>query len=135
MKLYLAVLGWWNLVGCWLMLGWFHEPFGKKVLNEWTRLFVTPFTLDYWSKLWLIWAIGLNIVFALMNILAAQWGFEPLMIFSVVVDLTAYSLFIGLSIWGIRAKRLGAGAVSLFVVFGGWLVWGAWCLCDEVGCF
>jgi hypothetical protein len=128
MKTYLLVLGWWNLIGCGLMLGFFNETFGRKMLNEWTRIFATPYTLDYWSKFWLSWAIGLNVFFALVNILAAKWEFLPLMRFTVGIDIMAYLLFIGLTVWGVTAKRTGSGIYSVFVIFAIWLSWGTWAL-------
>lgn len=61
MENYLIAIGMWNLVGSFMMIVFFYEPFGKKILNEWTKIFTIEFKLDYWSKFWLGWAIGLNI--------------------------------------------------------------------------
>lgn len=126
MDTYLLAIGWWNFLGSIMMLGFFHQPFGKKMLNEWTKIFSTEFALDYWGKLWLIWAIGLNIFFGLINILAVKWGFIEVKMFLVWFDIIAYLLFVGLAIWGIKAKRCGEGAYSVFIIFGVWIIWGLW---------
>lgn len=124
MNYYLQALGWWNLIGSLMMIGFFNEAFGKKVLNEWTKIFATEFRLDYWSKFWLAWAIGLNIFFASINILAAGWDLLQLKQFIVCFDLFAYLAFIGLAIWGVKAKHCGAGIYSVYVIFSIWIVWG-----------
>src|SRR5688572_5788424 len=124
MQNYLAALGWWNFAGSFFMLGFFDERFGKKVLNEWTMLFKQEFKLNYWSKFWLFWAIGLNIFFGLINICAARWDFKELSIFLTIADVVAYVLFVFLAIWGIKAKRTGSGIYSVFIIFGGWIAWG-----------
>jgi len=124
MDTYLLVLGWWNFVGSIMMLGFFNEQFGKKMLNEWTKIFSTEFVLDYWGKFWLFWAIGLNIFFGLINIMAAKWGFNELKTFLIWSDIIAYLSFVALAIWGIKAKRTGAGIYSVFIIFGAWIVCG-----------
>ncbi len=124
MNTYLTALGWWNLVGCIFMLAFFNENFGKKVLNDWTQIFNTPYKVGYWEKFWLSWVIGLNIFFALVNIFAAQWELNELKILCVVFDILAYLLFILLTIWGVISKRTGAGIYSVFVIFIVWLFWG-----------
>jgi hypothetical protein len=124
MDTYLLALGWWNFVGSILMIGFFNQPFGRKIFNEWTKIFSTDFVLDYWGKFWMMWAIGLNIFFALINILAVKWGYVELKSFLVWFDVIVYVLFVGLAIWGIRAKRTGEGIYFAFVIFGLWIVWG-----------
>ncbi len=126
MNTYLLSLGWWNLTGSILMIGFFNEAFGKKVLNEWTKIFSTEFALDYWGKFWLMWSIGLNIFFALMNILAVSWGYPEVKRFLIGFDIVAYLLFIGLAIWGMKAKRTGEGIYYAFLIFGTWIIWGLW---------
>ena len=124
MDKYLLAIGWWNFIGSLLMLGFFYEPFGKKILNEWTKMFITEFKLDYWSKLWLMWAVGLNIFFGIINIMAVKWGFNEVKIFLIWFDICAYLLFVGLAIWGIKAKRCGSGIYSAFLIFAVWIIWG-----------
>jgi hypothetical protein len=107
-----------------MMMGFFNESFGKKMLNDWCKIFVTEFKLDYWSRFWLGWAIGLNIFFGLINVYAANWDFEPLKRFIVYFDMAAYMAFLGLAIWGIRTKHCGSGIYSVFIIFAIWIVWG-----------
>ncbi len=121
---YLLALGWWNFLGSILMLGFFHQPFGKKMLNEWTKIFSTEFVLDYWGKFWLAWATGLNIFFGLVNIYAVKWGYVEVKEFLIVFDIIAYSLFIGLALWGMKAKRTGPGIYSALLIFLFWIGWG-----------
>lgn len=124
MDTYLLAIGWWNLAGSIMMLGFIHEPFGQKVLNEWTLMFKDKFTLDYWGKLWCFWASGLNIFFGLINIIAVKWGYNDVKTFLIWFDMIAYLIFVGLLIWGLKAGRLGSGSYSAFVVFGVWIIWG-----------
>lgn len=128
MDTFLLAVGWWNFVGSFFMLTFFNENFGKKVLNESTKIFVTEFTLDYWAKFWLAWAIGLNIFFGLINIYAVKWGYLEVKQFLICVDLIAYALFFLLAVWGLIAKRCGSGIYSVFIVFAFWIVWGCWAL-------
>jgi hypothetical protein len=128
MDTYLQAIGWWNFVGSFMMLGFLYEPFGKKMLNEWTKIFRDDFVLDYWGKLWLFWAAGLNIFFGLINIVAVYWGYEDVKLFLVYSDLIAYLIFIALAFWGLRAGRLGEGAYSVFIIFGFWLAWGVYAI-------
>lgn len=128
MNNYLQALGWWNLVGSITMIGFFNETFGKKMLNDWTRIFFVEFKLDYWSRFWLGWAIGLNIFFGLINIYASHWNFEPLKRFLIYVDLAAYLAFFLLAIGGLLAKRTGNGIYSVFVIFSMWIGWGIYAL-------
>lgn len=129
MELYLQSLGWWNFLGSVMLLGCLNENFGKKMFNEWTKIIVTEFKLDYWAKLWMVWAIGLNIFYGLVNILAAHWGMKALMQFTVISDLVAYSLFLFLLLWGKNTGRVGDGFWATFVIFSGWLGWGVYVLC------
>lgn len=124
MNAFLLAIGWWNLLGSIMMLGFPYEPFGQKVLNEWTLMFKEKFVLDYWGKLWCFWASGLNIFFALVNILSVYWGYEALKVFAIGSDIFAYLVFIGLVIWGLRAGRMGMGGYVALALFCGWIVWG-----------
>lgn len=130
MNAYLATLGWWNFIGCILMLGFFNREFGKKMLNDWTKIFTTEFELNYWSKFWLAWAIGLNFFFGAVNIGAARWDLMELKMLCLVFDIIAYVLFIALTIWGIKSKHTGAGIYSVFIIFGVWLGWGVYSLVE-----
>ena len=125
---YLLAIGWWNFGGSLLMLGLFDRNFGRKMMNEWTRIFKTEFILDYWGKFWLGWAIGLNIFFGLVNILSVSWDHEAMQKFLVCSDLAAYLAFLCLAVWGIKAGRTGSGIYSVFVIFSFWIGWGIWVL-------
>jgi hypothetical protein len=122
---FLLAVGWWNFVGSILMIGFFNENFGKKMLNEWTKIFKAEYKLDHWSRLWLLWTIGLNIFFGLVNILAVGWEHEPLKHFLVTADIVAYVLFFGLTVWATMAGKMASGVYSVFVIFAGWIIWGS----------
>ncbi len=124
MKLFLLTLGWYNFLGSLLMIGFFNEAFGRKILNEWTKIFREEFTLSYWSRLWLFWAIGLNIFFGLINIMAAAWNYHELLRFLVVSDIVAYGCFFLLTVRAYLLKYLDVGGYAVFVIFAGWLIWG-----------
>jgi hypothetical protein len=121
---FMIALGSWNFFGSLLMIGFFNVSFGKKMLNEWTRIFTTEFTLDYWSKFWMGWAIGLNIFYGLINICAAYWSQVELKVIIILFDLLAYATFLVLAIWGHRSGRCGSGIYSLYVIFGFWIAFG-----------
>jgi hypothetical protein len=123
---YLFTIGCWNFAGSIMMLGFVHEPFGQKVLNEWTLMFNDKFVLDYWGRLWCFWAAGLNVFFGLVNMMSVKWGYEDVKIFLVWFDIVAYLIFLGLLIWGIKANRIGFGGRIALVVFVFWVVWGFW---------
>jgi hypothetical protein len=129
MDQYLLSIGWWNFGGSLFMLGMLNNSFGKKVLNEWTKIFKTEFHLDYWGKFWLAWAIGLNIFFGLVNILSVSWGYPEVKQFLICSDLVAYSCFLLPAIWGLSAGRVGSGIYSVFVIFSFWIAWGIISLC------
>lgn len=124
MKTFILALGWWNLVGSFLMLGFLNESFGRKMLNEWTKIFANEFRLEYWSRLWLFWAAGMNIFFGLINIMAAAWDFTPLTRFLVLSDLVSYAAFLALAVRARVKGQLGIGGYSVLVIFTGWLLWG-----------
>lgn len=124
MNNYLLTLGWWNLVGSLFMLTFFNPEFGNKVLVEWTRIFKIKYEPGYWGHFWLGWTIGLNLFFALVNIFASQCHVIELKQLCVYFDLFAYLLFVGLTIWGIKTNKCGSGIYSVFIIFGGWIVWG-----------
>jgi hypothetical protein len=124
MDTFLLSLGWWNFIGSLMMLAFLYEPFGKKMLNDWTMIFVEEFTLNFWSKLWMAWAAGLNVFFGSVNILAVKWALPELKIFLVISDLAAYLIFMILAIKAYREKKLGSGAYSVFVIFAAWIIWG-----------
>ena len=100
MDTYLLALGWWNIIGSLVMITFFHEPTGKNVLNKWTKIFKTEFTLNYWAKFWLAWAIGLNIFFGLINIYSVKWNYYEVKNFLIIVGITAYLVFAALAICG-----------------------------------
>jgi len=129
MDTFLLSLGWWNFGGSITMLFFLNENFGKKMLNEWTKIFATEFKLDYWGKLWLVWAAGINIFFGLINILSVKWGYIEVKEFLIYCDLVAYSLFLILAVWGWKSNRMGSGIYSVFIIFSGWLAWGIYSLC------
>jgi hypothetical protein len=124
MDYYLTALGWWNFVGSIVMLGFFNVNFGKKMLNEWTKIFSREFTLDYWSKFWLAWAIGLNIFYGAINITAVFWAQTELKVLIICFDLFAFCMFLGLAIWGKRSGNCGSGIYSVYTIFGLWIAWG-----------
>lgn len=126
---FLLSIGWWNFGGSFIMLLALHPGFGKKLFNEWTHIFKEPFILDYWGKFWLLWAGGLNIFFGLVNILAVKWAYAEVKTFLAYTDLVAYSAFILLAVWGIRAGRCGSGIYSAFIIFSFWIGWACLALC------
>ena len=127
MNTYLLAIGWWNFAGSIMMLGFLYQPFGQKMLNEWTMMFKDKFVLDYWGKLWFVWATGLNIFFGLVNIMAVKWGYNDVQTFLIWFDIIAYLIFVGLAIWGLKLGRLlRAGAYSALFIFSIWIIWGYW---------
>ena len=109
------------------MFGFLYQPFGQKMLNEWTFMFKDKFVLDYWGKLWFAWAAGLNIFFGLVNIMAVKWGYTDVQTFLIWFDIIAYLTFVGLVFWGLKVGRLlHSGAYSAFVIFSTWIIWGYW---------
>jgi hypothetical protein len=127
MNTYLLAIGWWNFAGSIMMLGFLYQPFGQKMLNEWISMFKDKFVLDYWGKLWFVWAAGLNIFFGLVNIMAVKWGYTDVQTFLIWFDIIAYLIFVGLVIWGLKVGRLlRSGAYSAFFIFSIWIIWGYW---------
>ncbi len=128
MDKYLLSLGLWNFAGSILMIFFFYQSFGKKVLNGWTKIFNTEFVLDYWGKFWLTWSIGLGIFFGLVNIYAAQLNYVEVKESLAFLDVVAYIFFLGLSLSQIKAKRTGPGIYIVVLVFAFWISWGVWVL-------
>jgi hypothetical protein len=128
MDAYLLSIGWWNFFGSFLMLFFLHEPFGQKMLNEWTKIYCEKFTVNYWVRLWLFWAAGINVFFGLVNVMAVKWGYPEIKLFLTRCDIVAYTLFFMLAIWGYAKGKLGDGAWSVFVIFSGWIGWGIYVL-------
>ena len=126
MDTYLLAIGWWNFVGSIMMLVMLYQPFGKKVLNEWCLMFKPEFVLDYWGKLWFFWAAGLNVFFGLINIMAVKWGYNEVKTFLISFDIIAYVVFVGLSVWGLKAGKMGSGVYTAFVIFSIWIIWGCY---------
>ena len=124
MDIYLLSVGWWNFIGSIIMMGMIYQPFGQKMLIEWTRIFKEDFVLNYWGKLWLFWASGLNILFGLLNIMAVKWAYHDVKLFMIWMDLCSYLTFVMLTIWGLKAGKLGPGVYSVFVIFATWIVCG-----------
>ncbi|MDQ3764709.1 MAG: hypothetical protein M3460_25215 [Actinomycetota bacterium] len=128
MDTYLLSLGWWNFAGSILMIGFFYQSFGKKMLNDWTKIFNTEFVLDYWGKFWLTWSIGLGIFFGLVNIYAAKLNYVEVKGFLIWFDVVAYIFLMGLSLSQIKAKRTSLGIYVALLVFAFWISWGVWAL-------
>lgn len=128
MDTYLLSLGWWNFAGSILMIGFFYQSFGKKMLNDWTKIFNTEFVLDYWGKFWLTWSIGLGIFFGLVNIYAAKLNYVEVKEFLIWLDVVAYIFLMGLSLSQIKAKRTSSGIYVALLVFAFWISWGVWAL-------
>lgn len=124
MNTYLLSVGWWNLIGSFLMLGFLNTVFANKVLVTWTGIFKKELTSNYYTKLFIGWAVGLNIIFALINIMAAKWNFIELKSFMIWVDIISYILFIGLTFWGIITKNCSSGIYVAILIFGVWIGWG-----------
>lgn len=125
---YLLSLGWWNLAGSILMIGFFYQSFGKKILNDWTKIFSTEFALDYWGKFWLTWSIGLGIFFGLVNIYAANLDHLEVKGSLIWFDVLAYICLLALSLSQIIVKRTGSGIYGVLLVFAFWISWGVWAL-------
>ncbi|MCA1702921.1 MAG: hypothetical protein LC808_06460 [Actinobacteria bacterium] len=128
MNNYLLSLGWWNFAGSILMVGFFYQSFGKKMMNGWTKIFNTEFVLDYWGKFWLTWSIGLGIFFGLVNIYSAKLDYAEVKEFLIWLDVIAYIFLMGLSLSQIKAKRTGSGIYGVLLVFAFWISWGVWAL-------
>ncbi|MES2588157.1 MAG: hypothetical protein V4622_04200 [Bacteroidota bacterium] len=128
MDTFLNAIGWWNFFGSFIMLGFLHEPFGHNILNKWTKIFFVKYKLNYWSRLWLFWAAGINVFFGAINIYGSKWHFIEVKHFLIYSDLLAYSIFLILVLWGIAAKKLAAGAASVIAIFCFWLAWGIFVL-------
>jgi len=116
METYLTAIGWWNFIGAFVMIGLYNPSFGRKIMNEWTKMFTTEFKLDYWGKFWLGWTIGLNIFFGAMNILSVYYAQIELQIVIICFDIFAYSFFLRLAFWGLKVGRCASGIYSAFVI-------------------
>jgi len=128
MNSFLLAVGWWNFGGSLIMLFALNQKFGKKLFNDWTKIFKEEFTLDYWGKFWLFWAAGLNVFFGLVNVLSVKWGYEEIKYFLVYSDIFSYTVFLGLGIWGLVSGRCAGGIYSVFVIFLFWLSWACYAL-------
>lgn len=124
METYLIAVGSWNFVGSLMMIGFLNETFGKKMLNDWTKIFAIEFKLDYWSKFWLAWAIGLNIFFGAVNVMASSYAQVEMQVMIICFDLFAYAMFVGLAIWGLKVGRCASGIYSALFIFAIWIGWG-----------
>ena len=124
METYLIAVGSWNFVGSLMMIGFLNETFGKKMLNDWTKIFTIEFKLDYWSKFWLAWATGLNIFFGAVNVMAASYAQIEMQVMIICFDLFAYAIFIGLAIWGLKVGRCASGIYIALFIFAIWIGWG-----------
>ena len=124
MNEFLISLGIWNFFGTVLLFFCFIQDFGKKVLNDWTKIFTKEFKLDYWSKFWMAWALGLNLFYAVVNIMSADAADIELKVVIILFDILAYITFLGLAIWGKRSGNCGSGIYSVIVIFSIWITWG-----------
>lgn len=124
METYLYAVGGWNLFGSLVMLGLLNDNIGNKLLVNWTGIFAKPFSLNFYGKLFLGWAIGLNIFFASINIFIAMEPGFVLKQIVVAADIIAYLGFIGLVIWGLIVGNLKSGGYVALLIFLGWVLWG-----------
>jgi len=121
---YLLTLGVWNLIGSLLMLTFINDSIGNKILVEWSQLFKEKYRTEYYGKLWVVWAAGVNIFFALINLLCINWNILEIKEFVIWADIIIYILFILLSIIGLKAGKLGNGIYIGFLIFITWILWG-----------
>src|SRR5262245_42870519 len=111
MNAYLLALGWWNLVGCGFMLLLLHPKWGPKLMNECVAVLSEPYNVDFYAALWVFWATGLNVFYALINILSVGWEFAPLMRFTAWTDVISYCIFLAL---GIRTHVRGKAGKGIY---------------------
>ena len=124
MSLYLQSLGWWNLVGSVLIFFFLNEKIGNAILVKWGGLFKEEFTHNFYSRLWICWAAGMNIFFALVNIYSPIWNVQELMNFIVYFDIISYSIFVFLVIRTLVNKTAGVGMYLALLIFLVWIGWG-----------
>ena len=124
MDSYLLILGLWNIIGCLVMFAFIKDSNANKLLVEWSQIFTEKYSTGYYGKLWLIWAIGVNIFFALINIMCIYWNILEIKEFVIWADIIIYILFILLSIIGLKSGKLGKGIYIGFLIFITWILWG-----------
>jgi len=54
MDTYLLSVGWWNFIGSMMMMVMLYQPFGQKLLIDWTKIFKENFFLDFWGQIWFL---------------------------------------------------------------------------------
>ena len=124
MELYLKTLGWWNLIGAILMFAFLSENIGNKILVQWSGIFTEEYSVNYYVKFWLVFAIGLNIFYGLINIMAGYWNHSNTNTFIACFNVIVYSVILLFSIWGLVAGKCGTGIYVGFVIFAIWILWG-----------
>ena len=128
MELYLKAIGWWNLIGALLMFVFLSESMANKVLVEWSAIFTEKYTVTFYGKFWLVLAIGLNIFYALMNIMAGRWELSNVSSFIIWLDVIAYFSVLSMAVWGLATGKCGPGIYVGFMIFGIWILWGIYAL-------
>jgi len=131
MDLYLKAIGWWNLIGALFMLVFLSESIGNKVLVEWSKIFTEKYSVTYYVKFWLVFAIGLNLFYGLMNIMAGHWSLPNVSTAIIYMNVIAYICVLAMAIWGLVAGKCGPGIYVGFVIFGIWILWGIQALRSE----
>ncbi len=128
MDLYLKAIGWWNLIGSLLMFFLLSESIANKVLIEWSAIFTEKYTATFYVKFWLVFAIGLNIFYGLVNIMAGYWEYDNIRSCIIWVDVIAYIGVLSVAIWGLVAGKCGLGILVGFLIFSVWILWGIYVL-------
>jgi len=133
MDLYLKAIGWWNLIGSLLMFFLLSESIANKVLIEWSAIFTEKYTATFYVKFWLVFAIGLNIFYGLVNIMAGYWEYDNIRSCIIWVDVIAYIGVLSVAIWGLVAGKCGLGILVGFLIFSVWILWGIYVLKSAAG--
>ncbi len=123
MENFLISIGWWNFIGSIFMLSLLNESLGKLVLNDWTKIFIEEYKVSYWSKLWLVWLIGLNIFYGLINVYVVKWGNYDFKYFVTYFDFFAYLFFLFLTFKLHFSRKCGIGVYIVFAIFIFWASW------------
>ena len=129
MNHFLIGLGLWNLIGACFMFLLLNKKFGNDFLVKWSQIFKEPYSLNYYGKFWLCWAIGINLFYGFINCWAVKWDYIHVKTDLIFFNLIIYFIILAILIYGlIKSNKLGPGAYIAGVIWAFFIGWGIYVL-------
>jgi hypothetical protein len=124
---FLFWIGWYNLLGAFLMMAFHSERIADTLMRHWTEVVASAYTHGTFGRLWLWWAAAGNLFLGFVMLRAVGW--PPAIQRDVTIGAVGlYGIMYAVLLVGGRKPTYGRGVPMVHLLWIAQISWGGYAL-------